>query len=309
MEKKVSVCLGLNSIVDISNNDSTTGSQKSLFTEEDWRELKYKVYVDRNNLPMIPVYVERKLKEIESVIMEDIRSAYKKCLEYQAEYAFTDDEAYLEVYAHVIRLIQRGKNVMNIRKAKSVTEEDFVGEVWTPIFASVFNDPILTLKWGDTVSKQSTADKKAILQDSVVIGDKVDLRVIANLEGSQMDVLNAEFAGFLGEKKFLNDHVRSLRESKLNMDAVAGSKFNSDWEIRRIILPCFQGTGLDGEVKLMTLRAPGLYTVQLLGFVPIPDNAADLPKLRLKCIPRLMYAKRQALKNAQLAATYIKIFF
>lgn len=139
---------------------------------------------------------------------------------------------------------------------------------------------MLTLKWGDTVNKQSTADKKLILQDSVVIGDKVDLRVIANVEGSEMDVLNAEFAGFLGEKKFVNDHVKLLRESKLNMDAVAGSKYISDSEIRRIIVPCFQGTGLDGEIKLVLLKAPGLYTVQLLGLVPIPDNAADLPKLR-----------------------------
>lgn len=82
-------------------------------------------------------------------------------------------------------------------------------------------DPLLSS--GDTVNKQSTADKKLILQDSVVIGDKVDLRVIANVEGSEMDVLNAEFAGFLGEKKCVNDHVKLLRESKLNMDAVAGS--------------------------------------------------------------------------------------
>lgn len=40
-------------------------------------------------------------KKSQSVIIEDIRSAYVTRLKYQAEYAFTEDEAYFEVYAQV----------------------------------------------------------------------------------------------------------------------------------------------------------------------------------------------------------------
>lgn len=40
-------------------------------------------------------------KKSQSVIIEDIRSAYVTRLKYQAKYAFTEDETYFEVYAQV----------------------------------------------------------------------------------------------------------------------------------------------------------------------------------------------------------------
>jgi hypothetical protein len=66
-QQKVGISLGFSLIVDHSKNDSLCGSQKPLFPEEAWRELKNRVYEDRNNLPMVPISIEKKLKEIEPV--------------------------------------------------------------------------------------------------------------------------------------------------------------------------------------------------------------------------------------------------
>lgn len=56
---------------------------------------------------------------------------------------------------------------------------------------------------------------------------------------------------------------------------------------RRLIVPSFQANSLEGDLKIMKLVAPGLYTVQHLGLVDIPTSTNDLSMLRLKTIPRL----------------------
>ncbi|KAG2211861.1 hypothetical protein INT47_004548 [Mucor saturninus] len=57
---------------------------------------------------------------------------------------------------------------------------------------------------------------------------------------------------------------------------------------------------LDGEVKIMKLFSPGLYTVQHLGSIDIPTNVNHLKDLRKKIIPRLNYVKNHMLKNANI---------
>jgi hypothetical protein len=61
------VFLGLNSMCDLSNNSDSKGSQKSLFTEKAWKELKNKVYVSRE-MPPLPEHIERDLLKIEEVL-------------------------------------------------------------------------------------------------------------------------------------------------------------------------------------------------------------------------------------------------
>ncbi|KAI7861947.1 hypothetical protein BDF14DRAFT_1737405, partial [Spinellus fusiger] len=56
--QKKTVSLGLNSIVDLSDNSSNDGSQQSLFNEEAWQELKTKVY-DPRDLPPLPANIEK----------------------------------------------------------------------------------------------------------------------------------------------------------------------------------------------------------------------------------------------------------
>ncbi|KAG2228708.1 hypothetical protein INT48_006677 [Thamnidium elegans] len=79
--------------------------------------------------------------------------------------------------------------------------------------------------------------------------------------GDVYDVSTGEFAsGSPGLSKFSADHYKVLRESKIILDNHINSKYISKAETRRIIVPSFQATGLDGEVKIIKPVAPGLYT-------------------------------------------------
>lgn len=124
------------------------------------------------------------------------------------------------------------------------------------------------------------------------MGDRVDLRVMTSINGSMHDVLAGEFANSkLGPWKFTSDHLKVLRESKVILDHIVNQEFTTAHNARRLIVPSFQANGLDGEVKVMKLCAPGLYTVQHIGSVDIPSNINCLHDLRKKTIPRLKFMK------------------
>jgi hypothetical protein len=65
-EAKDTVYLGLNSIVDLSNNSTAPGTQRSFFPGSSWQQLKNLVYESRT-MPPLPVNVKEDLKEIEQV--------------------------------------------------------------------------------------------------------------------------------------------------------------------------------------------------------------------------------------------------
>lgn len=124
------------------------------------------------------------------------------------------------------------------------------------------------------------------------IGDRVDMRVVTNIEGTAHDISTGEFAnGLSGPGKFSDDHQKVLRESKVILDSIVNRQYTSRSDARRLIIPSFQATGLDGELKIMRLVAPGLYTVQYVGSILIPNHVEDLQQLRKKCLPRLYYMK------------------
>ncbi|RCH80426.1 hypothetical protein CU097_003177, partial [Rhizopus azygosporus] len=86
-----------------------------------------------------------------------------------AKYAFTPDEAYFEIYAHVIRLLNKHNSILKNESVKSPTEQDFVGEVWTPIMSSIFNHRDLYLKWGDSVPQISTTARKRLREEEKMV--------------------------------------------------------------------------------------------------------------------------------------------
>ncbi|KAI8095165.1 hypothetical protein BDF21DRAFT_393518 [Thamnidium elegans] len=133
------------------------------------------------------------------------------------------------------------------------------------------------------------------------------MRVVTNIEGTEHDIPTGEFAnGSFGPDKFSDDHQKVLRESKVILYSIVNRKYTSRSDARRLIIPSFQATGLDGELKIMRLVAPGIYTVQYVGSIPIPNHVEDLQQLRKKCFPRLNYMKNQAVKNAKLLAVSVK---
>ncbi|KAI9269735.1 hypothetical protein EDC94DRAFT_380032 [Helicostylum pulchrum] len=67
-DAKDTVYLGLNSIIDLSNNHNAPDSQRSLFPGSSWQQLKNLVYEPREMSPL-PDDVEEDLKDIENVRM------------------------------------------------------------------------------------------------------------------------------------------------------------------------------------------------------------------------------------------------
>ncbi|KAG2211862.1 hypothetical protein INT47_004549 [Mucor saturninus] len=67
-EAKNTVFLGLNSIVNLSNNSTGPGSQRSLFPESSWQQLKNSVY-ESGDMPPLPDDVTEELEDIEKVPM------------------------------------------------------------------------------------------------------------------------------------------------------------------------------------------------------------------------------------------------
>ena len=124
------------------------------------------------------------------------------------------------------------------------------------------------------------------------MGDRVDMRIIANAYGKDHDMANGEYASERqGPEKFSSDHRKILREAKIILDNVASQEHVSESEVRRLIVPSFQATGLKGEPMVLKLTVPGLYTAQHMGSITIPDNLNDLSMLRKKVIPRLLFMK------------------
>ncbi|KAI9475676.1 MAG: hypothetical protein EXX96DRAFT_540259 [Benjaminiella poitrasii] len=273
-EGKYSVYLSLNSIIDLSNNSTAPGTQRSFFSGLAWQQLKNLVYESRT-MPQPPENVEDDLREIEQMADSNLKNSYQLCLRLQAKHAFTPEEHYFEIYAHI---------------SKNATEQDFVNEAWTPIMAALFNDEKLVLKWGDSVPLITALSKRRSLPEENVLGDRVDLRVMTSFNGGVYDVMAAEFANSkLGPSKFTSDHLKILRKSKIILDPIVDQEFTTAHDARRVILPCFQANGLDSEIKIMKLFVPGLYTIQHIGSIDISDSINFLRDLRKKTIPRLEF--------------------
>ncbi|KAI7890861.1 uncharacterized protein EV154DRAFT_510422 [Mucor mucedo] len=103
-EAKNTVFLGLNSIVDLSNSYTGPDSQRSLFSESSWQQLKNLVYESRD-MPPLPDDVTNELKDIE------------------------------KIYAHD-SFVEQKNSILQTDRGKKATEQDFVNEAWTPILAT-----------------------------------------------------------------------------------------------------------------------------------------------------------------------------
>ncbi|KAG1530201.1 hypothetical protein G6F51_013911 [Rhizopus arrhizus] len=107
----------------------------------------------------------------------------------------------------------------------------------------------------------STLARKKLAEEEKM-GARVDLRVLFDVEDKEYDVSTGEFAnGSLGPGKFINDHLKVLREGKIILDSIVDKQFISKSHARRLVVPCFQATGLDGELKIV--RFPSQPTLMI----------------------------------------------
>ena len=89
------------------------------------------------------------------------------------------------------------------------------------------------------------------------------------------------------QKICLSCGSEALRESKTTLDGIVNSKCISGLDARRLITPSVQATGLDTELKIMKLFAPGLYTVRYVGSILILNYVKNLQLSRKTCLPKL----------------------
>ncbi|KAI9015755.1 hypothetical protein CLU79DRAFT_805521 [Phycomyces nitens] len=130
---------------------------------------------------------------------------------------------------------------------------------------------------------------------------------MTSINRTMHDVLTGEFSSSKpGPLKFTSDHLKLLRESKVTLDHIANQEFTTGHDVRRLIVPNFQANGLESEVKVMKLCALGLYTIQHISSVDIPNNINCLHDLRKKAIPRLLFMKYHALKKARILSRFLE---
>ncbi|CAO3698427.1 unnamed protein product [Rhizopus stolonifer] len=114
---------------------------------------------------------------------------------------------------------------------------------------TIFHDHYLFLKWDDSVHRISSIARKRLFDEEVMV-NRVNMRVMTNIVDDTYDVSTAKFADWLlGTGKLTDDHKKALRESKVILDNIINCKYTSKKEARRLIMPCFQASGLDGELS------------------------------------------------------------
>ncbi|EIE77848.1 hypothetical protein RO3G_02552 [Rhizopus delemar RA 99-880] len=72
-------------------------SQRKLFTEEQWTELN-NLWSKRKEWIPIEKGIQKELKCIEQLAVDNVQAVYVKYLEYQMRYALNENETYFEVY-------------------------------------------------------------------------------------------------------------------------------------------------------------------------------------------------------------------
>ncbi|CAO3694771.1 unnamed protein product [Rhizopus stolonifer] len=94
--QKNAISNGFNSIVDLTDNDSNNGSQRNLFTDNQWAKLNC-LFNKQKKWTCIDNDIQKKLKIIEKLAKTDLKAAYLACLNSQITYAMTSDEVYFEI--------------------------------------------------------------------------------------------------------------------------------------------------------------------------------------------------------------------
>lgn len=73
-----------------------------------------------------------------------------------------------------------------------------------------------------------------------IIGDRVDMRLVMEVEGKEYDWMNGGYASNAqGDTKFFADHLKVLHEGKNNLDLICSRSTVYAKEEKRILVPTF----------------------------------------------------------------------
>ncbi|CAI2187739.1 19611_t:CDS:10, partial [Funneliformis geosporum] len=196
--------LGLSSIIDLTSEFS--GGMYLWFGEE-WPDLK------RKALALVNI----KQKKFEDVVKNDIDKVEKLCSEYK--YWEARDFIYEKLKGRPDGILQR--QIMKILffhegKKQDLTEIEFALKVVGPILDIIFSDVqhLVKLKWGETVSKSTSA------------GRKIDLQIITQ-EGN-IELSHSECARYATRVKVIMDRSKCLRTNKCVLDQYLKNDLSED---------------------------------------------------------------------------------
>ncbi|EIE75681.1 hypothetical protein RO3G_00385 [Rhizopus delemar RA 99-880] len=240
------------------------------------------------------------LKEIEHLAEGSLTKAYREFLMKQAEYAFTKEETYFKIYAHVISVMKLHPEYLEAQR-QYTTEANTCIQIWSPIIDSIFELPTLKIMWGDSINGQSSIAKKANQESNKkCIGDKIDFRVCCKDRNKLVDLLNGEIAkDQTNNKKYFDDHAKLCRESKIISDQFYSSPHVKNKEKKTLKVRGIQLCGIEGEIIETRLVEEGLYTFSVLGSLRLPIPEDHLYRLRT-LIERLFEIKRGCLALARI---------
>ncbi|KAG1465080.1 hypothetical protein G6F46_002830 [Rhizopus delemar] len=100
-------------------------SQRKLFTEEQWTELN-NLWSKRKEWIPIEKGIQKELKCIEQLAVDNVQAVYVKYLEYQMRYALNENETYFEVYGAIVRLklLHNNRTILSSSTPQNFTEQD-----------------------------------------------------------------------------------------------------------------------------------------------------------------------------------------
>ncbi|CAG8587124.1 4872_t:CDS:10 [Funneliformis mosseae] len=280
--------LGLSSIIDLSSEFS--GGMYLWFGEE-WLDLKEKVLA----------LVNIKQKKFEGVVNGDIDKLEKLCNEYKYWEArdfiheklkgrpngTTLQRQIMKIYFFIMDMFLENPYIFVNKEGKKqdLTEIEFALKVFGPILDIIFSDVqhLVKLKWGETVSKATSAGRKIDLQIKCQEGD--------------MELSHSECARSTTRVKLIKDRSKCLRTNKCVLDQFLKHNLSEDMVENSAIFG-LQFADLYGQVIGIDLLDEGLY----FGFegpsFRFPTQLNDIAILR-QALEVLYYFKDNIVRKAE----------
>ncbi|KAL9551360.1 hypothetical protein MBANPS3_004292 [Mucor bainieri] len=178
--------------------DNSDGGQKLLFNNEQWEFLKAKFSSCRKvNVPLKPVISDTwklaaKHAETDGSFIRS-KEYIKKVLRVPRD---PYESSILELFLFIIDIYEDNPKIFDKSFSSKLTEGDFASIVWSPIIRKILAiRKILRLKFGESVNNDSTKAKQLQYEDANnVIGPKVDMRFVLDLNGAEVDLGAVECA-------------------------------------------------------------------------------------------------------------------
>ncbi|CEG69827.1 hypothetical protein RMATCC62417_05831 [Rhizopus microsporus] len=220
-EQLKSMSIGLSCIVDLADEDKE-GTLRAFLKETVWKQL-YSKYLKRSklNLTVVPAALVDKWNYAVLLYHQSngVRNT-KKYLSYlQSKQDITDtDTRIYELFFEIFSLLESKSFILNKSNASKVAERDYLYQLWSSLFTKLFSihGNIIRIKTSETVPDNTTISKMKLYKESDhIIGFKVDLRFILDLEHEEIDIGCGE--GCLeaaSDDKLRGDTGKLLREGK-----------------------------------------------------------------------------------------------